>query len=42
MWHILGRREVHIEFWWRNLKEGDHFKDLGIFDRITLKEISNK
>jgi hypothetical protein len=25
MWHIW--REIHTEYWWRTLKERDHFED---------------
>jgi hypothetical protein len=33
----LGRRGVHIGFWWENQKERDHYEDLGIRERILLK-----
>jgi len=23
-----GRREVHTDFWWGNLRQGDHLEDL--------------
>jgi hypothetical protein len=40
------RREVHAGFWWGNLKERDHLKDLGmdniILVRIILKLILKK
>jgi hypothetical protein len=39
---MLGKREMTIEFWWRNLKERDHFKDLDMADRITLKQSLKK
>jgi hypothetical protein len=36
MWHVCGvRGEVHKEFWWGNVKERDHFKDLGVDGRIV-------
>jgi hypothetical protein len=38
----MGRREVHKVFWWENLKERKHLKDLGIYGRIILKRITNK
>jgi hypothetical protein len=28
-WHILGRTEMHAGFWWGNMKETDHFEDIG-------------
>jgi hypothetical protein len=30
MWHVLGTREMHTGFWWRNLKERDHLEDKGV------------
>jgi hypothetical protein len=30
---------VHKVFWWRNLREGDYFKDSGAGERIILKRI---
>jgi len=32
------RREVHTGFWWGNLRERDHLKDLGVDGRIILKK----
>jgi hypothetical protein len=32
-----GRTEMHRGFWWRNLKERDHLKALGVDGRIILK-----
>jgi hypothetical protein len=32
-----GRRDIHIIFWWRDLKERDHFEDLVVDGRIILK-----
>jgi len=32
----MGRREIHTEFWWGNLKERDKFVDLGIYLGIVL------
>jgi hypothetical protein len=33
-----GRREeTYTEFWWENLKEGDHLGDAGIGGRIILR-----
>jgi len=33
---------VNTEFWWGNLRERDHFKDVGIDERIILKWIFKK
>jgi hypothetical protein len=30
---------MHTEFWWGNLREGDHLKDPGIDGRIIFKWI---
>jgi hypothetical protein len=30
MLHVCGRGEVHIRFWWGNLREGGHLEDLGV------------
>ena len=35
----MGRREIRSGSCWGNLKEGDHFEDLGVDGRITLKWI---
>jgi hypothetical protein len=35
----MGRKEVHIEFWWGNLGERDHLKNPGIDGRIILRWI---
>jgi hypothetical protein len=32
-------REVHREFWWRNLRQRDHLKDVGADGWIILKWI---
>ena len=29
MWHIWEMTEVHVEFWWEDLREGGHLEDLG-------------
>jgi len=34
MWHVWETGEVHTGFWWKNLKERDHFEDLGVDGRI--------
>jgi hypothetical protein len=33
---------VHAGFWWGNLRERDHLKDLGVDGRIILKWILEK
>jgi len=37
MWH-----EIYTGFWWKDLKERDHFVDLGIGGRVILKLIFKK
>ena len=39
MWHVLGRAELHKEFWWGNLRETDHLGDPGINEMIILRWI---
>jgi hypothetical protein len=33
----MGKREVHTEFWWGDLREGEHLGDPGVDGRIILK-----
>jgi hypothetical protein len=33
----MGKREVHIGFWWGDLREGDHLGDPGVDGRMVLK-----
>jgi hypothetical protein len=42
MWHVYGRREIHIGFWLGILKERDQLEDLGLAGRIILKCILNQ
>jgi hypothetical protein len=39
MWHAWGRGEVFTEFWLGSLKVRDHWEDLGVGGRITLRWI---
>jgi hypothetical protein len=38
----MGKRDVHIGFWWGVLKEGNHLGDPGVDGRIILKLIFKK
>jgi hypothetical protein len=38
----IGRGKGHKEFWWGNLKEGEHFRDQVVDGRIILKRIFKK
>jgi len=42
MWHGWGKTEVHSEFWWGDVREGEQSEDLGIDRRIILKWIFKK
>jgi hypothetical protein len=33
----MGRREMHMAFWWGNMKEGDILEDLSVDGKIILK-----
>ena len=33
----MGEREVHTEFWWRNLRERGHLEDPGVDGRNNIK-----
>jgi hypothetical protein len=37
MWHAWRRGEVFTEFWLVYLKVRDHWEDLGVGGRITLR-----
>jgi len=39
MRHIWRTGEVHIGFWWEDLRERDHLEDLGADGRQILKLI---
>jgi hypothetical protein len=34
---VWGKGEVHIGFWWGDLREGDHVEDASIDLRIIIK-----
>jgi len=36
MWQVWGTREVHIEFCWGNMKEGEYIEVLEVNGRIIL------
>jgi hypothetical protein len=38
----MGRREECTGFWWGNLRERDHWEDLGVDARIILRWIFRK
>jgi hypothetical protein len=38
----MGRREACIGFWWGNLRERDHWGDIGVDGRIMLGSIFRK
>jgi hypothetical protein len=42
MWHAWGRREVFTGFWLGGPKVRDHWKDLGVGERITLRRTSGR
>ena len=37
MWHAWGRVEVITRYWWGNLKEKDHWTDVGVDGRVPKK-----
>jgi hypothetical protein len=40
--HVCGREELHAEFWWGNMRAGDHLEDLEEDGRIIFKLIFKK
>jgi hypothetical protein len=34
VWHERGRREMHAEFWWGNMKKRDHLENSSWEDNI--------
>jgi hypothetical protein len=39
VWHAWETAEVHIGFWWGDMKERIHLEDLGVDRGILLKPI---
>jgi hypothetical protein len=39
MCHVWGRRQACTGFWWRNLRETDHWGDPGVDRRMILRRI---
>jgi hypothetical protein len=39
---VLWRGEVYTWFWWENLRERDHFENLGLDGRTKSKWIFKK
>jgi hypothetical protein len=37
MWHVWEIGEMHTGFWWGDLRERGHLKDLDVNGRIVLK-----
>jgi hypothetical protein len=38
----MGRRGVHIGYWWESQKERDHYKALDIGGRIMFKKFKEE
>jgi hypothetical protein len=38
----MGRRRIHIGFWWESQEQIDHYEHLGVGERIILKWILEK
>jgi hypothetical protein len=36
--HIRWTRNVRTEFWYVNVRERDHFENVGVYRRVMLKE----
>jgi len=41
LYACLGEREVHTGFWWGNMKEKDHLKDIGV-DELKRNSIRGR
>jgi hypothetical protein len=42
MWHVWGRGEAYVGFWWGYLRERDQLGDPGIDGRTILRWIFRK
>jgi len=42
MWHVWERSEMHTDFSWGHLKEGERLEDLGVDGTIILELILSK
>jgi hypothetical protein len=42
MYHVRGREDVHIGFWWGNPRERDHLEEPCVDGRIILRWILRK
>ena len=42
MWHVLGRRDVHVKFWVGNVEERDQDVKEETVLRVGLEEIRRK
>ena len=38
----MGIGDAHTKLWWKNLTERDHLSDLGVHERIILKDVFKK
>jgi hypothetical protein len=37
LWNEWDRREMRTQFWWKNLKERDHLRDVGVDWKVIFK-----
>jgi len=42
MLHVWGTEQVHVGYWWGDLRKRKHFKILDVDGRIIFKWILNK
>jgi hypothetical protein len=42
MWHVRGKGDVHVGFWWGNPREREHLEDLRLYGRLMFKWIFKK